>query len=1096
MVSLRISCLWKNYLLINCYRNKLNNIRIIPLRYWLPILVIGTYLMVSVLYLLHIHSSYENAHYANSENLIKQDMAELSREITQYLLQGNNLEADRILTRKASKRGYHLLTAIAQNGNISSSSDKSLLQTSIFDAIDGFNRAYFDHTNMTGSNHLQIKRENKLIHAYFPLRALRVPYGSQERHFGVLYLQYDLSPEIRLLWKNTWDTAKLQLLTLLILIGLFYAFLNRYINQPLNHLTNITRKIANGELGIFTEVIGSGEFAELNQSINSMSKQLKKNIERLEKSEKQINEILWASNVGTWVYEINSGKFIVNSRWEEILQYQPGTLQLETFEDWKTLLHPEEKSSLLQALEEEIHNLHGAFEMEVRLKKQNGEWSWVKARGRIVERDHSRKAIRMSGTITDINKRKQTEANMLIRDRAIENFNVGILITDVNAPDNPIIYVNEHIKTITGYEPDELIGKNCRILQGNDQNQPALETIRQAIKNHEECHVQLRNYNKYGELFWNDLKIAPVFDEYGAITNYIAGLVDVTENKRIEERLNILRRAMESSDTPVIIIDRNLMIEYVNPAFIDTMGYSEEDLLGRNHKLLKSDKISLNQYEKLWDKVIEQGIWRGVFENERKNGEPFRDKCIISAVEDHSGNTTHFVCMHEDVTTEHELTKKLSYAATHDKLTSLINRAEFERRAARLVESVVDNNDIHAMCFMDLDQFKIINDSCGHTAGDELLKQIGALLQSITRKRDTIARLGGDEFAVLMEFCSVEQAHRVANDILNTIQDFTFVWDNRSFKLGISIGLVKIDSNVQTLRELLKQGDTACYMAKDLGRNRIHIYYTDDSEIVLREGQMQWVERIYKALERDEFCFYAQPIMQTKSERIDHYELLIRLLDEDGNAIPPGAFLPAAERYNIISRIDQWGIDHIVKTFKIHKNFLNSVDCISINLSGQSLGDIAFIEHITNLFKRENVDTKKLCFEITETSAISNLNVAGDFIRQMRSLGCRFSLDDFGSGLSSFAYLKQLPVDFLKIDGVFVKDITEDKIDLAMVKSMKDISDVMNMKTIAEFVENDEILELLKNIGVDYVQGYGIAQPKPLEEILNHSSDNIINFQR
>ncbi|MEM7026709.1 MAG: EAL domain-containing protein [Pseudomonadota bacterium] len=1072
----------------------MSHIRIIPLRTWLPFLVFLTFIFLSALFFLHLHESNEVVLYSNTEEDIRQDMAELSRTTMEYLQEGNILSADRHLTRKASKRSYNLLIAVDQDGKIFSSTDKALLNESIFDSDTGLTLSHFDEANQTGIERFLIEKEKRLIQAYFPIKSLRTPYGFAERHLGGIYLEYDLSREIQLLWQNNWNTAKLELITGFLLISIFYVLLNIFINRPLNHLTQVTKRIANGELGVKSQLLGTGEFVELNHTVNEMSQQLKINIERLKQSEQQINEILWASNVGTWVYDLKTKSFRVNARWEEILSYEPGTLVLEKFDDWKTLLHPDEKGSILKSMEDHSHRLKGAFEFEMRLKKQNKDWCWIKCRGRIVERDHDRKPLRMSGTISDISKRKQAEANMKIRDRSIENFNVGIIISDALTPDNPIIYCNEHIKTITGYEPAELIGKNCRILQGNDHNQSALETIRTAMLNQGECHVQLRNYKKDGKLFWNDLKISPVFDEHENLTNYIAGVVDITDKKNTEERLNILSRAMESSDTPVIIIDRNLMIEFVNPAFIDTLGYSEKSLIGRNHRVVKSSRVSDTQYEKLWQEVTDKGIWRGVFDNERENGEFFRDKCIISAVEDESGNVGHFVCIHEDVTNEYELNKQLSYDATHDKLTGLINRAEFERRATRLVESVVDKNEVHAMCFMDLDQFKIINDSCGHAAGDELLKQIGALLQSITRKRDTVARLGGDEFAVLMEFCSVEQAHRVSNDILNAVQDFTFIWDNRSFKLGISIGLVKIDNAVQTLKELLKQGDTACYMAKDLGRNRIHIYYTDDTKIVLREGQMQWVERIYKGLERDEFCFYAQPIMQTKTGIVDHYELLIRLLDEDNNAIPPGAFLPAAERYNIISRIDQWSIEHIVKILSVHKNFLDSLDCISINLSGQSLGDMAFIEQITTLFKRENVDTSKLCFEITETSAISNLNAASDFIRQMQSLGCRFSLDDFGSGLSSFAYLKRLPVDFLKIDGQFVKDITKDKIDLAMVKSMKDISDVMNMQTIAEFVENDEILQLLKKIGVDYVQGYGIAKPKPLVEILNEHGSNIVKF--
>ncbi|MEQ8288637.1 MAG: EAL domain-containing protein [Gammaproteobacteria bacterium] len=1070
-------------------------IRIISLRTWLPIVVPGIFLLLALFFLFSTHEGYKKDLYNRSAMEIKQDLAELSYDMMLHLINDELIEADRKLTRKGSRANYRLLLAADTNGVVYSSTDKSLLQKMASAEIDAFNPEIFQQSQQQHETNVIIHEGTDHIIAYQPIRFVRTPYQVDEKKFGGLFLIYDLRVAIETVWQNTLQTLQISLLACLLLTVFFYIFLNRFISRPLAHLTSITRRITGGELGVASNVQGRGEFVELNESINTMSAQLKKNIQKLEKSEKQVKEILWASNVGTWVYDVDSGHFRVNKRWSEFLGYDDDELNIDTIDDWQALLHPYEKESILQSLQNTIDGNSRNLIMEMRLRTKNGDWCWVMTRGRIVQRDKQDRARRISGTIADISKRKRAEADMRMRDRSIEMFNEGVIISNATKPDMPVVYCNQQVENITGYSKEEILGRNCRFLQGNDHEQEGLTKIRNAIAKQEGCTVRIRNYRKDGSLFWNELKIAPVTNEQGELTNYIGSMNDITESKLAEERLNILRRAMESTDSPMIILDRNLMIEYVNPAFLEAMGYSMEQLLGRSHHFLRSESVSEQTYKGVWNRVIKDGIWKGTFENKRSDGTLFQDKCVISAVEDSDKNVTHFVCIHEDITREYELNQQLSYEATHDRLTKLINRGEFERRALRLVESVVGNDDEHAMCFMDMDQFKIINDNCGHSAGDELLRQVGSLLKTVTRKRDTVARLGGDEFAVLMEHCTIEQAHRVANDILNAIQDFTFIWEDRSFKLGISIGLVKIDQNITRLEQLMKQADTACYMAKDLGRNRIHIYYTHDTEIAMREGEMQWVERLYRALEQDQFCFYAQPIMKTSTGVIDHYEILIRMLDRDNNTTPPGAFLPAAERFNIIPKIDQWVIDHAIDLLTGHPNFLDKINSISINLSGQSLGDTNFIKHLYDKLTSNKKYAAKFCFEITETSAISNLQVASDFIRQMRTMGCRFSLDDFGSGLSSFAYLKRLPVDYLKIDGMFVKDIVQDKIDFAMVKSMHEIGEIMGMATIAEFVENDEILRLLQEIGVDYVQGYGIAKPRPIEEILDEHDNKVVKLR-
>ena len=400
-------------------------------------------------------------------------------------------------------------------------------------------------------------------------------------------------------------------------------------------------------------------------------------------------------------------------------------------------------------------------------------------------------------------------------------------------------------------------------------------------------------------------------------------------------------------------------------------------------------------------------------------------------------------------------------------------------------------SDTHALCYLDLDQFKIINDTSGHVAGDELLRQLGNLLPKEIRKRDTIARLGGDEFGVLMEHCSVAQAGRVAESLRQAVEDFRFRWENKLFRIGVSIGLVPITPSSSGLDDLLGVADRVCYQAKDAGRNRIVIYRQDDRQFSLRHGEMQWVTRIHEALEHNQFELYYQPIvpLNGQPELGWHYELLLRLRDHSGDLIAPGLFLPAAERYNLSTDIDRWVITEAFTWLSALPHDAEPPQLCAINLSGHSLGDEHFLTFVCQQLDQLGLAAGSICFEITETAAISNLSSASQFIHTLKQRGCLFSLDDFGSGLSSFAYLKNLPVDFLKIDGIFVKDIVHDPIDFAMVKSINEIGQVMGKKTIAEFVENDAILAKLRNIGVNYAQGYGIARPQPIENFAASAED-------
>lgn len=546
------------------------------------------------------------------------------------------------------------------------------------------------------------------------------------------------------------------------------------------------------------------------------------------------------------------------------------------------------------------------------------------------------------------------------------------------------------------------------------------------------------------------------------------------------------KSAFDSAAIGMIIVNEARQIQHANQAFEAMLGYAPDVMTGMALREISHPddrETGLYQYHELVAGQIER------YQIEKRyvhrDGHPIWVLCHVSAVRDASGRYQYAIGQIQDITEAHQLSKELSYQATHDALTGLVNRREFEARIEYALEGTWRNGKEHAICYLDLDQFKVINDTCGHVAGDELLRQVANVLRAKVRASDTIARLGGDEFGLLMENCPLAQSQRVAESFRAAIEDFQFVWDDKRFRVGVSIGLVPINRDSASVTEVLQQADTACYAAKDLGRNRVHTYLRDDEELAKRHGEMQWVTKIQAALESDQFRLYVQPIVPVVGarNRYEHYEVLIRMIDGDGAEVPPGAFLPAAERYNLAAQVDRWVVSHLLEWAAQNPREFARFDMCSVNLSGLTLADESFLGYVIDLLRAARVPSSKICFEITETAVISNLSQASRFISTLKALGCFFALDDFGSGLSSFAYLKNLPVDYLKIDGMFVRDVHSDPLDRALVRSINDVGQVMGKKTIAEFVENDDIMRVLAEVGVDYAQGYGVGKPFPLSRL-------------
>jgi diguanylate cyclase (GGDEF)-like protein len=428
----------------------------------------------------------------------------------------------------------------------------------------------------------------------------------------------------------------------------------------------------------------------------------------------------------------------------------------------------------------------------------------------------------------------------------------------------------------------------------------------------------------------------------------------------------------------------------------------------------------------------------------------------------------------------------LSWQATHDALTELANRRQFEAAATRLLASARAEGRRHAVLFVDLDQFKVVNDACGHPAGDALLRDLAQLLAGRMRRADTLARLGGDEFGVLLEGCDLADAQRIAATVLAAIRDYRFSWEGRIFTLGASIGVAEITDATPDLESVLSAADTACYLAKDLGRNRIQVYRDDDEEVASRHGEKGWVAKITQGAEQGRFFLHAQRVVSLSGDgaETEYLELLLRMRDEQGRVVPPMAFIPAAERYHLMGRIDRWVVGKALGCLaRIAQSGETRLPRFGINLSGMSLGDAAFAEYVLEQFDITKTPPDSVCFEITETAAISNLGRARGFINRFRDLGCRFALDDFGSGLSSFEYLKSLPVDYLKIEGSFVRGLIHDRIDRAVVDAIQRLARAAGARTIAESVESAAVAERLRALGIDFGQGYVIHTPEPYAAI-------------
>ena len=660
------------------------------------------------------------------------------------------------------------------------------------------------------------------------------------------------------------------------------------------------------------------------------------------------------------------------------------------------------------------------------------------------------------------------------------------------------LFVNRGCEELTGYSAQELLGMDLFQLTHPDFR-PVVEARARARLLGVELSppsYEFKFVRRDGAERWLAVNSA-IVDMAGAPAA-LATAVDVTERKLAEIALAEEREraqvTLASIGDGVIRTDAASRVDYMNAVAERLTGWSAGEASG----------LPLSQ---VFDVVNEAGI-RHLFDPVerclregqvvelpdasillRRDGTEFAIRDSVAPIHDRQGRITGTVLVFKDVTELRGMEREMSYLAQHDALTGLLNRREFENRLERCLRTAAEEGRQHALFYLDLDEFKLVNDTSGHLAGDELLKQVTAVLAAQLRRGDTLARLGGDEFGVLLEDTSPERARELGEALRTAVRANRFVWQDRIFEIGVSLGTVMIHQTSGDMAQVLSAADAACYVAKEAGRNRIHEYQLDDTLVSERYGAMDWIQRIHKAFDEERFRLYCQPIQPLGGgtgsiggrELPPLREIFIRMVDEQGRIATPAAFIPAAERYHLIPSIDRWVV-HAAFDVLTQSTLASAAPgtCFAINLSGQSIGEGDFLDYVVAELAASGVPPERICFEITETAAVANLARARRFIASLKARGVCFVLDDFGSGLSSFAYLKNLKVDFLKIDGEFVRNMVGDSVQRAIVESIHQVGHVMGIRTIAEGVEDRATLETLRTIGVDYAQGYWIAAPEPL----------------
>ena len=837
--------------------------------------------------------------------------------------------------------------------------------------------------------------------------------------------------------------------------------------------------------------IGKDEFVRLQHAFDDLMAERLDAESQLAREHDHLAAIVQGTNAGTWEWNIVSGEARVNARWGEIVGYTLDELAPVTIETWTSLIHPTDRETIGGRLREHFSGEREHHEFEARMRHKDGSWVWVVGYGRVSERDASGRPRMMHGVHLDITARKRAEEALRASQRALQRTSdvAGVGGWELDLTTQEIVWSDETCRlheVAAGYRPTL---EQAIAFYEPEARDPIQAAVKQGIDQGLAWDLELPLRSAKGRSFWARVVGAVEFQD-GVAARLVGAFQDVTARKAIEHQLaenrELLQTTLDSIGDAVITTDTAGIIRWLNPVAERMTGWSKSEAVGQP---IARVFVIINEETRLAapDPVracISHGKIMGLADRTlllSRDGSEFGIEDSASPIVDAAGQVYGVVLVFHDVSEQRRLSYEMTHRATHDPLTGLVNRAEFEARLQRLATAMPSDERGHVLLFIDLDQFKLVNDACGHTVGDQLLKQVSGMMRDCVRSRDTVARLGGDEFGLILENCDVAQAQLIAQKLCDQMEDFRFTHDGRRFRVGTSIGLVPFDDRWHTVAAAMQAADASCYAAKEAGRNRVHLWVDTDAGITARRGDMQWVSRLELALDENRFVLYGQRIEPVggPSDRL-HCEVLLRLVDVDGSLVFPGAFLPAAERFHLATRIDRWVVQEVLSRMETDHEFEQQVGTIAINLSGHSIGDRAFHRLVVERIRAATFDVRKLCFEITETVAVTNFADAKQFIDEVRRMGVKVALDDFGAGASSFGYLKHLPVDYLKIDGQFITGLLDDALDDAAVRCFRDVARVVGVTTIAEFVEREAVRDALGTIGIDLVQGFLIHRPEPL----------------
>ena len=851
---------------------------------------------------------------------------------------------------------------------------------------------------------------------------------------------------------------------------------------------------------IWVRAVGTGEFDENGQAIrlSGAFQDISEKVAQRTAME-EINRLFTLATengrIGIWDANLATGKTDYSDIWCGLLGYTREEIADEV-DLWQSFIHPDDLDRALKADAAHVRGEAPFFEEQFRMRHKDGRWIWILDRGQVTERDADGNPLRMIGTHIDITVQKEQEAEkLLLGERlaiAADNGGIGIWEIDLamqEATWDPWMY------RLYGVEPDTrapLVELWNRLTHPDDIERMS-NAVREAIANDSLMEEDYRIVWEDGSVHHLHTTARLVRDVNGAPHRFIGASWDVTEERELGLALagqhELMRVTLDSIGDAVISTDDEGRVRWLNPIAEMMTGWKAEDAAGK-----PSDEIFNIIHEETRERALdpirvclELGEVVGLPEDTvliSRHGKEYAVEDSCAPIRNEGGEVLGAVLVFHDVSEQRRLAREMSYRASHDQLTGLINRSEFERQLHAVSENARKGGAEAALLFIDLDRFKIINDSCGHAVGDEMLVQVSKLMSGAIRSSDYVARLGGDEFAAIIENCSAEAAQVIAQKICDLVSDFRLLHDGKQYSIGASIGLVRIEENSPSMAAVLQAADAACYAAKEEGRNRVHVWRDHDEVIKSRAGQTSWVTRIERALEHDGFVLYAQRIVPFgQSGEKTHVELLVRMVGDQGEVIPPGAFLPAAERFNLAARIDRWVLSRALEWMRDAGAGPNSV--VSVNVSGQSVGDRAFHRFALDLLDGMDATLREsLCLEITETSVISNMAEAMEFIRVLRGRGVKIALDDFGAGTSSFSYLKRFCIDFLKIDGQFTQGLLTDPVDEATIRCFVEMAKVLKIKTVAEYVSDDRIADRLKGMGVDFAQGYVYHVPEPASGVV------------